>query len=501
MRLNWSNLGKGLEAIANAKIARDVAKAGNKAPGVTEGAYGSGLQDNIEQVRGLRSQAAQEASYNTGGSEDAIAAAEQQYNPALEELQRRAGLTQADYSVGGSPNYSSRERAMAEQGLMRSQREAEAYRKFGMVDKANEVEGLALNRKLQLTQEERALSAEARAQAGETRAGKQFTAEQAQRELGLVAQQRTAAEAANMDAFNASVAKLDPAMQQDPDTLLRLAKESKLTPAQINATVESVVGLDKGTMALMDSYIDKQFKASPTIEKLAVVYKTDAKFDDKSHFVYDTDPKTGAVTVTFVQTNEDGSDGPAIGRPRVFRSEDEAIGQLQAEAKDPKAKANWAVAERDRKIEDKKLENDVERVNIARQSMETSKKSLSLDQKRFLETQAVNDREKLRAIQQDGLSKRLTEAQIKNTEAETLLRETKAKGKLTDDDILKATLRLMTADPELDPKTAAKRVRAAASAINQDEEAMQAAALRKLQEANASRSGGRAPPPPPVGLQ
>jgi hypothetical protein len=162
MRLNWNNLGKGLEAIADAKIARDVAKAGNSVPGVTEGAYGSGLQDNIQQLQGLQGRAAQGASYNTGGSEDAIAAAEQQYNPALEELQRRSALTQADYSVGGSPNYATRERAMAEQGLMRSQREAEAYRSFGMADKANEVEGLALNRKVQLTQEERAAVAAGR---------------------------------------------------------------------------------------------------------------------------------------------------------------------------------------------------------------------------------------------------------------------------------------------------------------------------------------------------
>ena len=481
MRLNWSNLGKGLEAIANAKIARDVAKAGNKAPGVTEGAYGSGLQDNIEQVRGLQSQAAQEASYNTGGSEDAIAAAEQQYNPALEELQRRAGLTQADYSVGGSPNYSSRERAMAEQGLMRSQSEAEAYRKFGMVDKANEVEGLALNRKLQLTQEERALSAEARAQAGETREGKRFTTDQAQRELGLVAQQRTAAEAANMDAFNASVAKLDPAMQQDPDTLLRLAKESKLTPAQINATVESVVGLDKGTMALMDSYIDKQFKASPTIEKLAVVYKTDAKFDDKSHFVYDTDPKTGAVTVTFVQTNEDGSDGPAIGRPRVFRSEDEAIGQLQAEAKDPKAKANWAVAERDRKIEDKKLENDVERLKVAQEQQKTNNA-------RLVEDMAAADRQKFRDLEKDARARKMDEAQLANVKAETLLRDQKATGQLTKEDVLKAAMRMLAVDPELDPKVVVKRVQEVAAQINKgDADAQLKAATPGLQQLDEAK--------------
>ena len=483
MRLNWSNLGKGLEAVAKAKIARDVSTAGDKAPAVTEGAYGPELQQNIQQVQGLKQQALQAAA----GDETAIAEVEQQYNPALEELQRRSGLTQADYSVGGSPNYASRERAMAEQGLMRAQREADAYRKFGMTDKASEVESGALSRKLQLTAEDRALAQEARAQAGETRENKRFTTEQAQRELGLVSQQRAAAEQVNMDQFTAAVAKLDPKLQQDPDTLFALAKQAKLTPTQLNSTIEQITGLDKGAMTLMDSYIDKQFKANPTISGLAEVYKSDPKFDDKSHFTYDTDPKTGAVTVTFVKTNPDGSDGAPLGRPRVFQSEDEAIGQLQAEAKDPKAKASWAVAERDRKIEDKKLENDVERVNIARQSMETAKKSMTLDQKRFLETQAVNDREKIRNIRNDALAERRTEADIKNIQAETILRETKAKGKLTDDDILDATMRLLAADPELDTKVAVAQVRAVAAQINKGEADMQLKAqvpgLQKLDEA------------------
>ena len=488
MRLNWSNLGKGLEAVAKAKIARDVSTAGDKAPAVTEGAYGPELQQNIQQVQGLKQQALQAAA----GDETAIAEVEQQYNPALEELQRRSGLTQADYSVGGSPNYASRERAMAEQGLMRAQREADAYRKFGMTDKASEVESGALSRKLQLTAEDRALAQEARAQAGETRENKRFTTEQAQRELGLVSQQRAAAEQVNMDQFTAAVAKLDPKLQQDPDTLFALAKQAKLTPTQLNSTIEQITGLDKGAMTLMDSYIDKQFKANPTISGLAEVYKSDPKFDDKSHFTYDTDPKTGAVTVTFVKTNPDGSEGPPLGRPRVFQSEDEAIGQLQAEAKDPKAKASWAVAERDRKVEQQKLQNDVERINIAR-------KSLTVDQQRLQEQQAQNDREKIRNLQADARTERYTAAQIKNLEAETLLRESKVAGKITDDSILTATMRLMAVDPELTPSAAAARVRAAAKEISGQSEAEQAAALKQLAALNASKGGRQQPPP--VGLQ
>lgn len=478
MRLNWSNLGKGLEAIAKAKIARDVAKAGNKAPGVTEGAYGSGLQDNIEQVRGLRAKAAQEASYNTGGSEDAIAAAEQQYNPALEELQRRSGLTQADYSVGDSPNYSSRERAMAEQGLMRSQREAEAYRNFGMADKANEIEGLALNRKLQLTQEERALAQEARAQAGETRAGERFTTEQAQRELGLVDAQRGAAQVAAIEKFDQKVANLPPD-QRTEDNMRKIAAEVGLDRDSQLKVYARDLQIGQTEIAAMDQYVEKVLRKNPTLNGVLDAYKADSRLDPNTHVVKSVDKKTGAVTLTQVKTLEGGKDGEPIMTLGTFPDEAVALSQLRAQAKDPSALANWTMAERDRKIEDQKLENDVEQVNIARAR-------LTLGQKQLAETQAVNDRQKFRDLDKDARDRKMDEAQLANVKAETLLRDQKATGRLTSDDVLKATMRLLAADPELDTKVAVSRVQAVAAQINKGEAATQLRAqvpgLQKLDE-------------------
>lgn len=461
MRLNWSNLGKGLEAVAKAKIARDVAKAGNKAPGVTEGAYGSGLQDNIEQVRGLRSQAAQEASYNTGGSEDAIAAAEQQYNPALEELQRRSGLTQADYSVGDSPNYSSRERAMAEQGLMRSQREAEAYRKFGMTDKANEVEGLALNRKLQLTQEDRALAQEARAQTEEARRGQSFTTEQAQRELGLVDAQKKAAQVAAIEKFDQTVANLPPD-QRTEDNKRRIAAELGLNRASQLEVYARDLQIDQTEIAAMDQYVEKVLRKNPTLTGVLDAYKSDSRLDPNTHVVKSVDEKTGAVTLTQVKTLEGGKDGEPVMTLGTFPNEAVALSQLRAQAKDPSALAKWTMDERDRKIEDQKLANDVEQVNIARGR-------LTEDQKRGQEQQAENDRANLRNLRNDSLAKRRTEAEIKNLEAESILKDIKATGQLTSDDVFKAAMRLLAADPELDTKVAVARARAVAAQINKGE--------------------------------
>lgn len=495
MRLNWSNIGKGLEAIADAKIARDVASAGSQIPRVTEGAYGPQLEDNLKQVQGLRNQAIEKITYDTGGDEAAIAEVEAQYAPAIEELKRRSGLTQADYSVGGSPNYASRERALAEQGLMRAQKEAEAYRKVGMVDKATEVENAALSRKLQLTQEDRAIAAEQRAVDEADREGKRFTTEQAAREIGLERTRRDEAQVAALDAFDKLLADL-PKEQRTEENMRRLASQAGLNRDSQLKVYARELQIGENEIAAMDQYVEGVLRKNPTLKGVLKAYKSDSRLDPDTHVVSSVDPKTGAVTLTQVKTLEGGKDGEPIMTLGTFPNEAVALSQLRAQAKDPSALAKWTMDERTRAREDKQLENDVERLNIA-------KKSLNLDQKRFLETQAVNDRDKLRNIQRDGLDKRLTEAQIKNVQAETLLRETKAAGQLTEDDILSATLRLMTADPELDPKTAAKRVRAAAEAIKQDDAALQAAALKRLQEVNAARSGGRPQqaPPQPVGLQ
>ena len=154
MRLNWSNLGKGLEAIADAKMERDrkqgLAQESAKYE-VTEGAYGPELQQNIQQVQGLKQQALQSAA----GDEAAIAQVEQQYNPALEELQRRSGLTQADYSMAQGPrgvtgmpiNYASREEARQAAAPLRSEGLARIYRREGMIDEADKLEARALEQR------------------------------------------------------------------------------------------------------------------------------------------------------------------------------------------------------------------------------------------------------------------------------------------------------------------------------------------------------------------
>lgn len=97
----------------------------------TEGAYGPGLQENIQQVRALQDQAI------AGGMapEEAI----RQYGPSIAELERRAGLTAPDYSIG-SQTFATREEAMRAAAPMRAQGLANVYRQFGDVERADAAE-------------------------------------------------------------------------------------------------------------------------------------------------------------------------------------------------------------------------------------------------------------------------------------------------------------------------------------------------------------------------
>lgn len=100
----------------------------------TEGAYGPALQENIQQVRGLQEQAI------AGGMDPEEAA--RQYGPSIAELERRAGLTAPDYSVG-TQTFGTREEAMRAAAPMRAQGLANVYRQFGDIERADAAEARA----------------------------------------------------------------------------------------------------------------------------------------------------------------------------------------------------------------------------------------------------------------------------------------------------------------------------------------------------------------------
>ena len=126
----------------------------------TEGAYGPGLQENIQQVRGLQEQAV--------ASGMAPEEAARQYAPAIAELERRSGLAAPDYSIGAQ-TFGTREEAMRAAAPMRAQGLANVYRQFGDTERADIAEARAQQAQATGLQIRRAERAEAEDLATEAR--------------------------------------------------------------------------------------------------------------------------------------------------------------------------------------------------------------------------------------------------------------------------------------------------------------------------------------------
>jgi Arc/MetJ-type ribon-helix-helix transcriptional regulator len=187
MRLDFRNIGKGLEAVAGAKKAQDLAQASARYD-VTEGAYGPGLQENITQLEGLKAQ------------DPAQAAA---YDKAIGELTRRQGLTAPDYSVAsGVQNYDTRQEARQVAAPLRAEGLAGVYRRYGDVAQADALEARAYEQQRALAQEERAKAAEGRAVSAEGRAAQEFGTRQTETGLRINAATLEAAKAQRMNDFN-----------------------------------------------------------------------------------------------------------------------------------------------------------------------------------------------------------------------------------------------------------------------------------------------------------
>lgn len=110
--------------------------------GVTEGAFGPELQQNIQQLEGLKAQ------------DPAQAAA---YDQAIGELQRRAQMTAPDFTVASrGPTFATREEAQTAARPMRTAGLANVYRQFGDLERADELESRAQAQELAGIQIDRA---------------------------------------------------------------------------------------------------------------------------------------------------------------------------------------------------------------------------------------------------------------------------------------------------------------------------------------------------------
>jgi hypothetical protein len=113
--------------------------------GVTEGAYGPGLQENIQQLQGLREQDPTQAPA---------------YDQAIAELTRRQGLTAPDYSAASGPtNFATRQEARQAAAPMRTEGLAGVYRQYGDAAQADALEARAFDQQRALAREQRDIKA------------------------------------------------------------------------------------------------------------------------------------------------------------------------------------------------------------------------------------------------------------------------------------------------------------------------------------------------------
>jgi len=295
--------------------------------GVTEGAYGPELGQNIEQLRGLQMRAGQQA-LDRGASVEEVAQIENQFAPSIAELQRRQGLTAPDYTIGSrAQNFGTREEAEMAARPMRTQGLAGVYRGAGEVEKADELETRAF-------EQQRSLAQEKRAQA-------QFDQQQKLSELqiegaGLTLKKgrREAQELENQDNFQAFAAENPNATTQElKDAAF---KQFKFSPKQWQDAVNTRLGIKENEQKDFVLNVKNKLKGK-NLQQIGSLYNTDPDFDDKTDLAI-VPGKKGAVTLNFIDkaTNK-------ITGSQTFSNEALATEYLNKQATEPEVIGSWMI--------------------------------------------------------------------------------------------------------------------------------------------------------------
>jgi len=308
--------------------------------GVTEGAYGPGLQENIQQLQGLREQ------------DPAQAAA---YDQAIGELTRRQGMTAPDYSVASGPtNFATRQEARQAAAPLRAEGLAGVYRQYGDVAQADALEARAFDQQRAIAREGRDVAAEADRVSRRPLELEDLQTRTAAGKLGLIStqqqidtgaltleqQKRAATAAKNMDNFNLAVGEANAIAQAEgrvlsPRDISDLAKANKLSFTQENELIAAQVNRSKAEVEQFRLDVEKVTQGK-SHDELIDLHKNDKRFGDGMHFVPEFDKKTGKHILARV--NE------ATGRVEErlpFKSKAEATAYLREEAVNPANAAVW----------------------------------------------------------------------------------------------------------------------------------------------------------------
>jgi hypothetical protein len=304
MRLDFRNIGKGLEAIAGAKQARDLAQESARFD-VTEGAYGPGLQENIQQLQGLRAQDPAQANA---------------YDQAIGELTRRSAMTAPDFSVASGPtNFASRQEARQAAAPMRAEGLAGVYRRYGDVEQADALETRAFEQQRGLAREARDAEAFRTQQAA---AEQQATIASQRIDEGA----RSAAAAKRTDDFNAWRSQ-NP--QADFAAMSSKAQELGMGVDEQFKLASNLTGIGEQEFKMSQQRIQKLVQ-NQGLDGLLKAHKESKDLDPDSHFEV-IRGKGGTLSLNRVDTNT----GQII-QPNVFSgNEAETTAYLNRAAMDP----------------------------------------------------------------------------------------------------------------------------------------------------------------------
>lgn len=310
MRLDFRNIGKGLEAIAGAKKAQDLAQESARYD-VTEGAYGPGLQENIQQLQGLQAQFPERAA---------------EYEPAIAELTRRQGLTAPDYSVAsGAQDFATRQEARQAAAPLRAEGLAGVYRRYGDVERADALEARAF-------EQQRAIAAEERAKTAEGRAAQEFGTRQTEAGFRIQGLTRAEAESQRASDFAAFAAERpDASVAELKDAAF---KQFKFTPDQWQKTVTTRLGIENAELDSFKNGIKKKLQGK-NLQQLGSLYNSDPDFDDKTDLAI-VPGKGGAVTLNFIDKATKRITGS-----QSFKNEALATEYLNKQATEPETIGTW----------------------------------------------------------------------------------------------------------------------------------------------------------------
>lgn len=279
--------------------------------GVTEGAYGPGLQENIQQLQSLREQDPTQAPA---------------YDQAIAELTRRQGLTAPDFSVASGPtNFATRQEARQAAAPLRTEGLAGVYRQYGDIAKADELEARAF-------EQQRAIAREARDVEADQRAKQEFATRQTVTGLEINERLRTDAERQRETDFSSYAA-------ENPDMPVKDLKEAafkqfKFSPAQWQKVVTTRLGIENAEMDSFKNNVRKKLQGK-NINQVGELYNTDPDFDDKTDLAI-VPGKGGAVTLNFIDKAT-----KTVKESQTFKNQAIALEYLNKQATEPETIGSW----------------------------------------------------------------------------------------------------------------------------------------------------------------